>query len=84
VVGEERRQAGVEVTGGVGMGGEELLGGAELGVGSRGSENDRRGPALVRSSRRSGEQNDDEWSRGGGGEARRKKTGICPCPYALK
>jgi hypothetical protein len=58
--GEERRQAEVEVPGMVGAVEEELLGGAKLGVGSRGSRNDRRWPVPARSSRWSEEQNGDE------------------------
>jgi hypothetical protein len=45
VVGEEGRQAGVVVTGGVGV-----VGGKKLGVASRGSENDWRSPTLGRCS----------------------------------
>jgi hypothetical protein len=55
-VGEEGRQAGVVVTGGVGAVGEELLCGAKLGLGSRESENGRRSLAPGRSSRRQGTQ----------------------------
>jgi hypothetical protein len=51
-MGEEGRQAGVVATGGVGVVGEELLGGAKLGLGSMGSENGRRHPTLGRCSRR--------------------------------
>jgi hypothetical protein len=44
----------------VGTVGEELHGGAMLGVGSRWSGNSRRRPAPARSSRQSKEQNSDE------------------------
>jgi hypothetical protein len=54
-VGEECWQAGVEVTDGVGMVGEELLGDAKLGVGRGGSRNGRRRLTLVRSLWWSGE-----------------------------
>jgi hypothetical protein len=47
-VGEEGQQVGVVVAGGVGVVGEELLGGAELGLGSRGSGSGRRSPAPGR------------------------------------
>jgi hypothetical protein len=49
-VGEEGRQARVVVAGGVGVVGEELLGGDKLEVGSRGSENGQRSPMLRRCS----------------------------------
>jgi hypothetical protein len=42
-VGEDGRQAGVVVAGRVGVVREELLGGAKLGLGSRGSGNSRGG-----------------------------------------
>jgi hypothetical protein len=58
--GEERRQAGVEVADAVPTVSEELLGGAKLGVGLRGSGNNGRRPALARSSRWSEEQNGGE------------------------
>jgi hypothetical protein len=48
VVGEEGRQAGVVVVGGVGVVG--VVGGKKLGVGSRGSENDWRSPTPRRCS----------------------------------
>jgi hypothetical protein len=57
VAGEECWHDRVEVTDGVGMVGEELLGGTKLGVGARGSKNDQRRLALARSS----------WCSGGGG-----------------
>jgi hypothetical protein len=50
VAGEECWHDRVEVTDGVGMVGEELLGGTKLGVGARGSKNDQRRLALARSS----------------------------------
>jgi hypothetical protein len=49
-VGEEGRQARVVVAGGVGVVGEELLGGDKLEVGSRGSENGKRSPVPRRCS----------------------------------
>jgi hypothetical protein len=47
-MGEEGRQAGVVVVGGVGVVGEELLGCVKLGVGSRGSRDGRRSPVPGR------------------------------------
>jgi hypothetical protein len=47
-MGEEGRQAGVVVVGGVGVVGEELLGCVKLGVGSRGSRNGWRSPVPGR------------------------------------
>jgi hypothetical protein len=55
-VGEEGRQAGVVVVGGVGMVGEELLGGTKLRVRSRVFGNGRRSPMPGRCSRRQGTQ----------------------------